>query len=201
LRVKYSCLLLVAHLDKNSLEAQNQILIFEQTCGFNLTFLLDKSVIMAGGIRGLGAHWKCMLACILVSMSPFQYGIDFGLIGPMQAMVGFLKVCTYPSSSIYLSSGAKYADSHFLQVFGYVDPATPVGYNISPGVQQLITSLMTLGAFVGSLAAGKLPYATVLASTFSILMQANLQGQLLSFFPESRLYGWLVFFAQPRTQS
>ena len=33
-----------------------------------------------------------MLACILVSMSPFQYGIDFGLIGGMQAMVGFLKV-------------------------------------------------------------------------------------------------------------
>ena len=33
-----------------------------------------------------------MLACILVSMSPFQYGIDFGLIGGMQAMIGFLKV-------------------------------------------------------------------------------------------------------------
>jgi hypothetical protein len=46
---------------------------------------------MAGGIRGLGAHWKCMLACILVSLSPFQHGIDFGLIGSMQAMVGFLK--------------------------------------------------------------------------------------------------------------
>lgn len=43
-------------------------------------------------VHGLGAHWKCMLACILVSMSPFQYGIDFGLIGGMQAMVGFLKV-------------------------------------------------------------------------------------------------------------
>ena len=43
---------------------------------------------------GLKAHWKCMLACILVSMSPFQYGIDFGLIGPMQAMIGFLKVST-----------------------------------------------------------------------------------------------------------
>jgi hypothetical protein len=68
---------------------------------------------MAGGIRGFGAHWKCMLACILVSMSPFQYGIDFGLIGPMQAMVGFLKVCSYPSSPIYLSSGVTYADSYF----------------------------------------------------------------------------------------
>lgn len=41
---------------------------------------------------GLQDHWKCALACLLVSMSPFQYGVDFGLIGPMQAMVGFLKV-------------------------------------------------------------------------------------------------------------
>lgn len=37
-------------------------------------------------------YWKCMLACFLVSMSPFQYGVDFGLIGGMQAMIGFLKV-------------------------------------------------------------------------------------------------------------
>ncbi|MCJ1394678.1 hypothetical protein MMC18_007558 [Xylographa bjoerkii] len=85
---------------------------------------------------GLASHWKCMLACCLVSMSPFQYGIDFGLIGGMQAMIGFLKI------------------------FGYVDPATPIGYNISTEVQQLISSLMTLGAFVGSLAAG--PMAIVL---------------------------------------
>jgi hypothetical protein len=41
---------------------------------------------------GLRSQWKCMLACILVSMAPFQYGVDFGLIGPLQAMIGFLKV-------------------------------------------------------------------------------------------------------------
>lgn len=41
---------------------------------------------------GLKAHWKCLLACVLVSMSPFQYGMDFSLIGSMQAMIGFLKV-------------------------------------------------------------------------------------------------------------
>jgi MFS family permease len=45
-------------------------------------------------------------------------------------------------------------------VFGYVDPASPVGYNISTTVQQLISSLMTLGAFCGSLMAG--PMAIVL---------------------------------------
>ena len=41
------------------------------------------------------AYWKCLLACTLVSMSPFQYGLDFGLIGGMQAMVGFLQVSTH----------------------------------------------------------------------------------------------------------
>ncbi|EJU05941.1 MFS monosaccharide transporter-like protein [Dacryopinax primogenitus] len=75
-------------------------------------------------------HKRCMAACILISMSPFQYGIDFGLIGGLQAMVGFLKV------------------------FGYSDPSTPIGYNISSEVQQLISSLMTLGACVGSISAG-----------------------------------------------
>ncbi|KAH7379763.1 MFS transporter [Cadophora sp. MPI-SDFR-AT-0126] len=76
------------------------------------------------------SHWKCLLACTLMSMCPFQYGIDFGIIGGLQAMPGFL------------------------QVFGNEDPSTPLGYNISPGRQQLISSLMILGAFVASSAAG-----------------------------------------------
>lgn len=40
---------------------------------------------------GLKDHWKCAVACLLISMSPFQYGVDFSLIGPLQAMIGFLK--------------------------------------------------------------------------------------------------------------
>jgi MFS transporter, SP family, sugar:H+ symporter len=40
-----------------------------------------------------------------------------------------------------------------------------VGYNISPGVQQLIASLMTLGAFIGSLAAGKLLFSLNFSNT------------------------------------
>ena len=43
----------------------------------------------AGSIKD---HWKCLAACTLVSMCPFQYGIDFGLIGGLQAMIGFLQV-------------------------------------------------------------------------------------------------------------
>lgn len=76
------------------------------------------------------SNWKCLAACTLVSMSPFQYGIDFGAIGGLQAMRGFL------------------------EVFGHPDPMTPIGYNISPERQQLISSLMTLGAFISSMFAG-----------------------------------------------
>jgi SP family sugar:H+ symporter-like MFS transporter len=41
----------------------------------------------------IGAHWKCLAACTLMSMCPFQYGVDFGIIGSLQAMKGFLEVC------------------------------------------------------------------------------------------------------------
>jgi MFS transporter, SP family, sugar:H+ symporter len=48
----------------------------------------------------------------------------------------------------------------FLMVFGYRAPASPIGWNISTVVQQLITSLMVIGGIIGSLAQG--PLATVL---------------------------------------
>ena len=38
------------------------------------------------------AHWRCFLACGIAVLAPFQYGIDFGMIGGLQAMPGFLKV-------------------------------------------------------------------------------------------------------------
>lgn len=45
--------------------------------------------------NSLRANWKCALACILVSLCPFQYGLDFGLIQGIQAMVGFMRVFGY----------------------------------------------------------------------------------------------------------
>lgn len=42
--------------------------------------------------EGVTSHWKCLAACTLVSMCPFQYGVDFGIIGGLQAMPGFLEV-------------------------------------------------------------------------------------------------------------
>ncbi|KAL2121700.1 hypothetical protein VTJ04DRAFT_2155 [Mycothermus thermophilus] len=76
------------------------------------------------------AHWKCFVACGIIVLSPFQYGVDFGLIGGLQAMRGFL------------------------QVFGHEAPNTPLGWNLDTLTQQLISSLMTLGAFISSGTAG-----------------------------------------------
>ncbi|KAM7215349.1 General substrate transporter [Rhypophila decipiens] len=76
------------------------------------------------------AHWRCFLACGVIVLSPFQYGVDFGLIGGLQAMPGFL------------------------QVFGHRAPHTPLGWNLDTMRQQLISSLMTLGAFISSGTAG-----------------------------------------------
>ncbi|KAI1493682.1 general substrate transporter [Biscogniauxia mediterranea] len=75
-------------------------------------------------------HWRCFLACGLMVLSPFQYGVDFGLIGGLQAMPGFL------------------------EVFGHRAPNTAIGWNITTVRQQLISSLMTLGAFISSATAG-----------------------------------------------
>ncbi|KAK1758007.1 putative sugar transporter [Echria macrotheca] len=75
-------------------------------------------------------HWRCFLACGIIVLSPFQYGVDFGLIGGLQAMVGFLKI------------------------YGYPAPELPAGWNLDTVRQQLISSLMTLGAFISSGTAG-----------------------------------------------
>ncbi|KAI0482082.1 MFS monosaccharide transporter-like protein [Xylariaceae sp. FL0804] len=79
---------------------------------------------------GMKDHWKALCAISLVSLSSFQYGLDFGIVSGLQAMVGFLKV------------------------FGYPEPSIEIGWNITAERQQLIASLMVLGAFVSSSSAG-----------------------------------------------
>lgn len=59
-------------------------------------------------------------------------------------------------SSRYVHKRLTDALTDMIQIFGYKDPATPIGYNIKTNVQQLISSLMTVGAFVGSLLAGSM---------------------------------------------
>jgi len=38
------------------------------------------------------ANWRVFVANAIVILGSFQYGVDFGLIGGLQAMRGFLQV-------------------------------------------------------------------------------------------------------------
>ncbi|KAF2865262.1 general substrate transporter [Massariosphaeria phaeospora] len=78
----------------------------------------------------LWANRKCLLICCVVSIANMQYGIDTAAVGALQAMPGFLKV------------------------YGYEDPTSPLGYGIDSTVQQLMTSLLSLGSFVSAIVAG-----------------------------------------------
>jgi hypothetical protein len=53
---------------------------------------INRGNVVDSSAAGFWANKNAMLAILLVSMCPFQYGLDFGLIGGIQAMVGFLKV-------------------------------------------------------------------------------------------------------------
>lgn len=84
---------------------------FEIGIQFEYRYLVPKEITMTEHKEdSLLVNWKCMIAVIIVSMSPFQvtlltlqtalpetdcqtqYGLDYGLIGGIQAMVGFLRV-------------------------------------------------------------------------------------------------------------
>lgn len=75
------------------------------------------------------SHSKCLAICAVITVSSFQYGLDYALVGGFMAMPGFLRV------------------------FGYFDESAQK-WAIDTTVQQLISSLMTVGTFVGSLAIG-----------------------------------------------
>lgn len=152
--------------------------------------------------NGLLQNWRCLLACTLVSMSPFQYGIDFGAIGGLQAMPGFLEVRadSHPSlSKSPLTRG---------KVFGHPDPTVVGGLNISPGRQQLISSLMTLGAFVSSSSAGFfaaylgrrqcLWIASLLCIVSNVIMMTttNLAGLYAGRLLIGLANGWYMTFSQ-----
>ncbi|KAE9374674.1 general substrate transporter [Stipitochalara longipes BDJ] len=79
----------------------------------------------------VGSHKKCLVICFFLTMGTFQYGLDYALVGGFLSMPGFLKV------------------------YGYYSPTLKT-WNIDPTVQQLISSLMTIGTFVSSLLVGPL---------------------------------------------
>ncbi|KIW84631.1 hypothetical protein Z517_00019 [Fonsecaea pedrosoi CBS 271.37] len=75
------------------------------------------------------SHRKCLAICVVATMATFQYGLDYALVGGFLSMPGFL------------------------EVFGYYSEELGT-WNIDPTVQQLISSLMTIGTFVSSLLVG-----------------------------------------------
>lgn len=92
------------------------------------------------------SHKKCMLICCFITLASFQYGLDY-------ALVGGLYVSPDPNCGIQQLIFHSMAMPGFLKVFGYYDDDAGK-WAIDPTVQQLISSLMTIGTFVGSLAVG-----------------------------------------------
>ncbi|KAJ9647665.1 hypothetical protein H2204_000295 [Knufia peltigerae] len=70
-------------------------------------------------------NWKCVLICLAVSLANCQYGFDTASVGGFQSMVGFL------------------------QIFGYRNPESEIGWSISTQVQQLMTSFINVGTIIG----------------------------------------------------
>lgn len=62
----------------------------------------------------LWANRKCLIICSAVAIASMQYGIDTAAVGGLQAMPGFL------------------------MVFGYEEPASPLGYGIDAGIINLL---------------------------------------------------------------
>ncbi|KIX08062.1 uncharacterized protein Z518_02717 [Rhinocladiella mackenziei CBS 650.93] len=75
------------------------------------------------------SHLKCLAICVVATLSTFQYGLDYALVGGFLSMPGFLEVFGYYSEDLQK-------------------------WNIDATVQQLISSLMTIGTFVSSLLVG-----------------------------------------------
>lgn len=70
-------------------------------------------------------NWKCLLICLAVSLANCQYGFDTASVGGFQSMVGFL------------------------QIFGYRDPESSIGWSIGTQTQQLMTSFINVGTILG----------------------------------------------------
>lgn len=82
------------------------------------------------GQSTLWENRKCFFIMAFVATSAFQYGLDYGMVGGLQAMKGFL------------------------EVFGEPNPKSPIGWNLTTVVQQLIASFMIVGAFLASFTTG-----------------------------------------------
>ncbi|KAK4041877.1 sugar porter family MFS transporter [Parachaetomium inaequale] len=100
------------------------------------------------GVRdtSLRANWRIIAVTLYIGISLFEYGFDKGAIAGFQAMPGFLQVFGYQSSS-----GT---------------------WNIQSTPQQIISSFMILGAFIGALLTG--PVGAHLGRRHSMMLSSFL---------------------------
>ncbi|ETI27077.1 hypothetical protein G647_09759 [Cladophialophora carrionii CBS 160.54] len=129
------------------------------------------------------SHSKCLVICVIATLSTFQYGLDYALVGGFLSMPGFL------------------------QVFGYY--SEDLGrWNIDPTVQQLISSLMTIGTFLSSLMVGPFSmkfgrrhglWAAALLNYVATAIQLGTTSKGALYFSRLLLgisVGWFLTFAQ-----
>ncbi|RDL39919.1 uncharacterized protein BP5553_04259 [Venustampulla echinocandica] len=142
------------------------------------------AVISANPLKlDVRSHWQCLTICFFMTLSTFQYGLDYALIGGFLSMPGFL------------------------EVYGYYDPKLKK-WNIDATVQQLMSSFVTIGTFVGSLLVGPISSrfgrkhglwaASILNAIAAIIMisTTNLGAMYAARLILGVAVGWFFTFAQ-----
>lgn len=59
----------------------------------------------------------------------------------------------------------------FLEVFGYKDPSSSIGWSINPTVQSIIGSFMLLGGALGAMISG--PMGTIFSRRWALIVSAG----------------------------
>ncbi|KAB5546801.1 sugar porter family MFS transporter [Coniochaeta sp. 2T2.1] len=123
--------------------------------------------VVTQGVRktSLRANWRTLAITLYMGISLFEYGFDKGAIAGFQAMPGFL------------------------QVFGY--ESKPGVWNIESTPQQIITSFMILGAFMGSLICG--PIGAKLSRRHSMMVASLIVIIALLIMTVTTSFGALYF--------
>lgn len=106
------------------------------------------------------ANWRTLAVAFYLGISLFGYGFDKGAIAGFQAMPGFLMIFGYQSP------GGEW-DIHV----SVVSTRKVIIYLLTSqqaGPQQIISSFMILGSFLGSLLSG--PLGTNLCRRYSIML-------------------------------
>ncbi|KAK3323142.1 general substrate transporter [Cercophora scortea] len=132
-----------------------------------VTDALEDEEIGTLGVRktGVRANWRILAITMYLGLSLFEYGFDKGAIAGFQAMPGFL------------------------MEFGYKTPAGKWAIERTP--QQIISSFMILGAFIGSLLTG--PIGARLCRRYSLMLSSVIVIISIAIMTVTTSFGALYF--------